>query len=528
MAGMALVQDLSATDRSHRVALFSAAQAQQIDALAIAEAADDYDLMKQAGDAVFQTVLAQWPDVRQLLVLCGKGNNGGDGFVVAKLAAQHGLTVQLVLTCEINELKGAAKQAAEDAFALGLRVIKQTDIKWPQQSDVADKTVIIDALFGTGLASDIRAPVYSLIEQTNAVSNAAKLPVVSVDIPSGINATSGARHGIAIRVDITVTMIVYKQGLFSGAGPVYSGQVYLAPLSVMDNLLANLTPSSHLVSWQYLQKSHFFAKRARDAHKGHFGHVLIAGGDLGMGGAVILAAGAALRSGAGLVSVLTRPEHVSAILARYPEAMAHGVSADQNVQSLLAQADVIVIGPGLGQGQWGEHLLQQVMALSTPAVLDADALNILAKGQMRHNLALRHSVLTPHPGEAARLLGVDTAQVQTDRFTASAQLAQRYSSSVVLKGQGTLVQTGLQLNICQDGNPGMASGGMGDVLSGIMGSVLAQQIAHLPGAMHELVSSCVCLHSAAADIAGKDGTGQDHLAGLLASDVVATLRTLLN
>jgi hydroxyethylthiazole kinase-like uncharacterized protein yjeF len=553
MAGMALalVQHLSETAHDHQVALFSAAQAQQIDVLAIAEAAGGYDLMKQAGEAVFQTVLTQWPSIRQLLILCGKGNNGGDGFVVATLAAQHGIAVQLVLTCDINELKGAAKQAAEDAFSLGLRVIKPADIKWPPQPDdcfldhcfvnndvvnagvvdgsvvnksVVNKSVIIDALFGTGLASDIRAPVYALIEQTNA----AKLPVVSVDIPSGINATSGALQGIAIRADITVTMIVYKQGLFSGAGPVYSGQVRLAPLSVTEHVLADLTPSSYLVNWQCLQKSHFFTQRARDAHKGHFGHVLIIGGDLGMGGAVILAAGAALRSGAGLVSVLTRPEHIGAILARHPEAMAHGIGGVQDVQPLLAQADVIVIGPGLGQGQWGEQLLQQVMAVSTPVVLDADALNILAKGQSRHNLAQRHSVLTPHPGEAARLLEVETAQIQADRFTATAHLAHRYTSSVVLKGQGSLVQTGLQVSICQNGNPGMASGGMGDVLSGIMGSVLAQQAAHLSGAMHELVSSSVCLHSAAADIAGKDCNGQDHLAGLLASDVVSTLRALLH
>jgi hydroxyethylthiazole kinase-like uncharacterized protein yjeF len=578
MAGMALalVQHLSETAHDHQVALFSAAQAQQIDVLAIAEAAGGYDLMKQAGEAVFQTVLTQWPSVRQLLILCGKGNNGGDGFVVATLAAQHGIAVQLVLTCDINELKGAAKQAAEDAFSLGLRVIKPADIKWPPQPDdcfldhcfvnngvvnagvvdgsvvnksvvnksvvnagvvdgsvvnksvvnksVVNKSVIIDALFGTGLASDIRAPVYALIEQTNA----AKLPVVSVDIPSGINATSGALQGIAIRADITVTMIVYKQGLFSGAGPVYSGQVRLAPLSVTEHVLADLTPSSYLVNWQCLQKSHFFTQRARDAHKGHFGHVLIIGGDLGMGGAVILAAGAALRSGAGLVSVLTRPEHIGAILARHPEAMAHGIGGVQDVQPLLAQADVIVIGPGLGQGQWGEQLLQQVMAVSTPVVLDADALNILAKGQSRHNLAQRHSVLTPHPGEAARLLEVETAQIQADRLTATAHLAHRYTSSVVLKGLGSLVQTGLQVSICQNGNPGMASGGMGDVLSGIMGSVLAQQAAHLSGAMHELVSSSVCLHSAAADIAGKDCNGQDHLAGLLASDVVSTLRALLH
>lgn len=533
---MALVQSLSKTDYDHSVALFSAAQAQQIDTLAIAEAADGYSLMKQAGEAVFQTVRDQWPNVRQLLILCGKGNNGGDGFVVAKLAAQHEIAVQLVLTGEVNELKGAAKQAAEDAFALGLRVIKPTEINWSLQSDdslsgdnAADESVIsdcviIDALFGTGLASDIRAPVYSLIEQANA----AKLPILSVDIPSGINATTGALHGIAIHADITVTMIVYKQGLYTGTGPTHSGQVYLAPLSVSENVLARLTPSCNLVSWQSQQQNIFFAKRARDAHKGHFGHVLIIGGDLGFGGAVILAAGAALRSGAGLVSVITRPEHISALLARHPEAMVHGVGGDQDVQSLLARADVIVIGPGLGQSQWGEQLLQQVMAFSTPVVLDADALNILAKGQIRHNLALRHSVLTPHPGEAARLLAVETAQIQADRFTATAQLAHRYTSSVVLKGLGSLVQTDLQVSICQDGNPGMASGGMGDVLSGILGSSLAQQVSHLPAALHELVSSCVCLHSAAADCASKDSAGQEHQAGLLASDVVASLPALLN
>lgn len=520
----ALQQDLQ-DNVGYGVPLYSAVQSQQIDKLAIEQySVEGYELMEQAGEAAFLTLLNQWPDVRRLLILCGKGNNGGDGFVVARFAVQYGCEVQLALTCDLNELRGAASQAAEDAIACGLSIMTPEELDWEQLSqDAIDQdTVIIDALLGTGLTSDVRGSMVPLIERMNAKA----LPVLAIDIPSGINATTGAVQGIAVHADVTVTMILYKQGLFTGAGPAHSGIVRLAPLSVAEHILATQRPASYLVNWQSLQKHTIFAKRPLDSHKGHFGHVLIIGGDLGFGGAAILATGAALRSGAGLVSVITRPEHVGAVLSRHPEAMVHGVDSASmclsHIDTLMARADVIVVGPGLGQGRWGEQLLAQVMTLTCPVVLDADALNMLAEGRVKHNLSQRESVLTPHPGEAARLLNLETIEIQKDRSAATTRLVDLYDSSVVLKGQGSLVQTGQLVTICNDGNPGMATGGMGDVLSGILGSLLAQHINHLPEVMAELISSGVCLHSAAADVAAKEGQ-----AGLLAGDVVANLRALL-
>ncbi len=504
------------------VALFTAQQVKELDQLAIKQIdSEGYELMEQAGEAAFMAILSQWPSVRQLLVLCGKGNNGGDGFVVARLAKQHEIEVQLVLTCQPSELTGFAKLAAQDTFAEGIQVVAQSDVQWP---DVMDGCVIVDALLGTGLNTDVTGPIKQLIEKVN-VSN---LPVLAIDVPSGINATTGALQGVAIKARTTISMIAFKQGLFTGAGPAYAGQVRLAPLAVDKQVIQSQLPSSRLVNWQHLQKSPLFAKRALDSHKGHFGHVMIVGGDLGCGGAVTMAAGAALRSGAGLVSVATRPEHVTAILARHPEAMVHGVGSGQDLQPLLERADVIVIGPGLGQSYWGEQLLQQVMALTTPVVLDADALNILAKGRIAHNLTDRLSVMTPHPGEAARLLYVkeeaagNTGEIQNDRFTSVTDLAQKYASCVVLKGLGSLICSDKKISICSDGNPGMASGGMGDVLTGIVGSLMAQNVLALKKDLHDVVSSSVCLHSAAADEAAKEGQ-----AGMVASDVIEQIRGLL-
>ena len=502
------------------VPLYSAHQVQLLDARALQQMnAQGYELMEQAGEAAFMALLSEWPSVRQLIVLSGKGNNGGDGFVVARLAKQHEIDVQLVLSCDESELTGTAEIAAQDTFAEGIEVIGANQIKWPQPQEGC---VIIDALLGTGLKQDIQGDLLTLIDQVNQSG----LPVLSIDVPSGINSTTGALQGAAIHATTTISMIAYKQGLFTGAGPVFSGQVRLAPLSVDKKLVQAEAPSSHLVNWQHAQKKPLFAARQLDAHKGHFGHVMIIGGDHGFGGAISLATGAALKSGVGLVSVATRNEHVPAILSRYPEAMVHGVSSGQDLQPLLERADVIAIGPGLGQSYWGEQLLQQVMALNTPVLLDADALNILAKGRIKHNLAQRISVITPHPGEAARLLDSDAVKLQADRFSAAKQLSNLYESCVVLKGVGSLICTGDKVSICSDGNPGMASGGMGDVLSGIAASLLAQQTAQQPEItstqLHDLVCSAVCLHSAAADEAAKEGQ-----AGMLASDVVNGLKQLL-
>lgn len=531
------------------VSLYKAAQVKNIDRYAIEQCdVDGYGLMVQAGEAAFSSLLSRWPNVRQLIVLCGGGNNGGDGLVIARLAVQHDIAVKLVLTSEVSSLSGEARQAADETMKAGLQVIPASDIQWTDSEFHPSEIVVVDALLGTGLSSEVTEPYASLVQQAND----SKLPILAIDVPSGLNASTGAVQGCCIKAAATMTMIEYKQGLFTGAGPLVCGEISLAQLNLPQQARGSEAPIASLESWKEIQHFEAFNERPLDSHKGHFGHVMIVGGDLGCGGAISLAAGAALKSGAGLVSVATRPEHVAAVLARYPEAMVHGVQSGQDLQTLLDRADVIVIGPGLGQSYWGEQLLQQVMATHVPVLLDADALNILAKGRVSHNLTERISVITPHPGEAARLLKSNVQAVQSDRFKAAKNLSKKLSSSVVLKGVGTVISTrdmepdedqltispdlkpDTLTSICQDGNAGMASGGMGDVLSGIMGSLMAQRLnphsddlkfaneTTFNQALHDLVVSGVCLHSAAADLAAKEGQ-----AGMLASDVIDSIRYLL-
>ncbi|MFK3773825.1 NAD(P)H-hydrate dehydratase [Pseudomonas sp. NPDC089406] len=256
------------------------------------------------------------------------------------------------------------------------------------------------------------------------------------------------------------------------------------------------------------------APRPLDAHKADFGHVLVVGGDLGTGGAVLLSAEAALRCGAGLVSVATRPEHVAAGLARLPETMWLGVHSANQLMGVLPRASVLVVGPGLGQAAWGRSLLSAVTHARLPQVWDADALNLLAGAP----LALPSgSVLTPHPGEAARLLGISTEAVQADRPGAARKLARRYASVCVLKGAGTLLADPAgRLALCERGHPAMAGAGLGDVLTGVVAALLAQGLEAWPAAC-----LAVWLHARAGERLGRGGRG------LAASDLVPVIRELL-
>ncbi|MGR6871457.1 NAD(P)H-hydrate dehydratase [Pseudomonas sp. HK3] len=497
------------------IALYTAQQCQKLDRHCIDDLGfSGYALMQQAAQAAFAVMLSEWPNVQELIMLCGKGNNGGDGFEMASIAQEHGIDVQLVFDGPIYRLEGEAKQAAEAAITSGLSVISSAQINWYKPN-----CVIVDALLGVGMTGAPSEDVAELITQVND----SPLPVLSLDVPSGVNATTGYVAEVAVIADITVTMLLNKQGLFTGDAPDYVGQVRMANLGIPKTVRSHLQTSSRLLNWHSIQQGPFFHPRKVTAHKGDFGHVLIIGGDSGMAGAVSLSASAALRSGAGRVSVATRPEHVSAIVARQPEVMAHGIESGQQLLPLLAKADVIAIGPGLGQSSWGQQMLQQVMQTQLPVVLDADALNLLAQGNIKHNLSQRVSVMTPHAGEAARLLGVDIPTIAQDRFAALRLLSERYSSYVVLKGAGSIMGDHKGINVCTDGNPGMASGGMGDVLTGIAASFMAQHLDALPKHCHQVISGAVCLHSAAADEGSKQGQSS-----LLASDLLVELRQLLN
>src|SRR5690606_8372139 len=303
------------------------------------------------------------------------------------------------------------------------------------------------------------------------------------------------------------TFIGLKRGLVTGRGPALCGDLYLADLDVVDVRDDAALPHCLLLD----DVLHYLSPRKADAHKGDFGHVMVIGGDTGCGGAALMAAEAAARTGAGLVSVATRPEHIPAILARRPEIMACGVVSGQELEPWLARPTVLVLGPGLGSSPWSEQMLQQAANTGLPMVLDADALNMMAAERVLPAGSKRDNwLLTPHPGEAARLLGVSTADIQADRFAAVEALQQRYGGAVILKGAGSLVAgTTLGIGVVTAGNPGMASGGMGDILSGILGGLLAQG---LP--LEEAARVGATVHSVAADMAAEE-LGQR---GLLALD----------
>ncbi len=291
--------------------------------------------------------------------------------------------------------------------------------------------------------------------------------------------------------------------------------MYFDALEVPAAVYASQVLSARRVDWA--QQATRLNPRRRSAHKGHFGHVLVVGGDHGFGGAARLAGEAAARTGAGLVSVATRKRHVAALLAARPELMVHAAKP-KVIESLLERAGVLVLGPGLGTGKWGRRLFEKAMAASRPLVLDADGLNLLAglSGVRRADW-----MLTPHPGEAARLLGSCVAEVQADRFAAVEALQRRYGGVIVLKGPGTLVLGAGRRPpaICSDGNPGMASGGMGDVLSGVIAAFMAQG-----WPLDEAAELGVCLHAAAADRAA----GVEGERGLLGTDLMPQLRRLGN
>ena len=484
--------------------LYCADQVRELDRLAIEYyGVHGIALMNAAGQALFDQLRHHWPWVRRIAVVCGAGNNAGDGYVVARLAHQAGLEVEVYFLTEGASLGGDAHRAWAEAEDAGVSMVRFDG----QRIDAHE--LIIDALLGTGL----HGPVEGLMAEAIAAINAAGVPVLAADLPSGLSADSGCVQGEAVRADVTVSFIGLKRGLFTAEGPDHCGRLVFHDLHIPDAVYGHLEPCAERLD--YPRAAKWLVPRSRNAHKGDFGHVLIVGGEQGMGGAARLAGEGALRVGAGLVSLATRASHAVEIAAMRPELICHGVEQPTELLPLLQRASVVVVGPGLGQGEWGRAILSTVLESRLPMVLDADALNLLALDPVRH----AHWVLTPHPGEAGRMLACSSAEIQQDRFAAIAALEASYGGIVVLKGCGTLVLDSQgRLSLCSEGNPGMASAGMGDVLSGVIGGLLAQGYSQDDAACLGVV-----LHAQAGDRAAQEGER-----GLLASDVLSHLRTVAN
>ena len=496
-------------------ALYSAEQVRELDRCAI----EDYGipgivLMKRAGKAAFDVLLKHWPQVDTVQVICGGGNNGGDGYVLAALARQRGLSV--VVWQLTDSLNGDAKRAYDYAVQQGVPIHPFEAESFQLAVQSAEKTsVLVDALLGTGISGELRDPYPAVIHAINQSA----LPVLSIDCPSGVNGNNGVLESVAVKANVTVSFIGQKLGNLVGQGRTHSGCRYLNDLDVPEEVYSasgQVPVASRLELGMSLEK---LPQRHTDSHKGDYGHLLVVGGDEGYGGAPLMAAEMAVSTGAGLVGVVTRPSNVSAIIARRPELMAAGVTSGQQCLPFLEKPSVLVVGPGLGQSAWSEQLLYQCLHAGKPLVLDADALNLLATGRFQCASNLE-SISTPHPGEAARLLGLSVADVQADRISAINALQEQLGGAVILKGAGSLVMTSKrQLYVCDAGNPHMAAGGMGDVLSGLLGSLLAQGLS-----IDDAACLGTLLHSVAADLA----VAERHMKGLLATELIEYVRLLLS
>jgi ADP-dependent NAD(P)H-hydrate dehydratase / NAD(P)H-hydrate epimerase len=437
-------------------------------------------LIEKAGLCVWKTATSLWPKNRSWLVACGSGNNAADGLVFALHAHQNKHHVTLFCLDLHSKSKPLAKLLAQ-ARDQGLSIATLTD---PIPSI---KSVWVDALFGIGLNRPIDGSTASFINSINH----SQLPILSIDIPSGLDPDTGTAHGACIKATHTLTMMVYKPGLFMEWGREASGNVHLAKLD-HQSIVWDCKPiaihynQAHLLS--------LLPKTPKDAHKGSKGHHLLLGGESGKLGALFNAADGAFTCGVGLITCITDPDHLQAVACYQPQYMATSWSDTAAIKKLIHSAQAMTLGPGLGLSPQLKSLMTTLLKQqpTLPLLLDADALNILATTKLK---LTQNTVITPHPGEAARLLNITTEVIQEDRFKALHQLIERYQCIVALKGAGTLVGAPNKTPyLCVHGNPGMAVAGSGDLLSGLVGGFLTLGVAP-----YEATILGVEIHALAAD-----------------------------
>lgn len=493
-------------------------------------------LMVRAGTAAYEVAVRAYPSSAHWLILVGAGNNGGDGYVMAKLAKAAGrhVTVLAMRGSGALPLEAATAKAAWEAVG-GETVLYNPDeplsnsvnLGGDDASGVLAVDLIVDGLLGTGITGAPRDAYAKLIDQVNALP----APRFAIDIPSGLNAETGAVGGACISASHTVSFISLKPGLLTGRARAVTGQLHYATLGLEDWLAkTERIGEATGVRLDASDVSRYFPQpRSEVAHKGHGGRVLLVGGDRGFGGAIVMAAEACLSSGAGLTRVLTRPEHVTPLLVRCPEVMVE--AAEEGVDRLVSQlqaamswCSVIAVGPGLGTSKgFGEKIMQEILSHARahpekPVVVDADGLNVLTALQKtdsvyteRQSFALPSVIITPHPGEAARLLQCSVPEVEKDRVTAARQLATMIGGVCLLKGPGSIVcehQSAPQYAILDAGNAGMAVGGSGDVLTGVIAGLAGQGVPSVewcggksqPGAIFHTACAGGLVHSVAADL----------------------------
>lgn len=462
-----------------------------------------YTLMTRAGQAVFDVLRLEYPECKTICVVCGGGNNGGDGYVVARLALIEGFNVRLVQHGTANKLSGDAATARDEYIKAGGLVSEEIG------TFASLSTVIIDALLGTGLKGEVRQSTATLIHDVNSTNS----PVIAIDIPSGLCSDTGTNLGETIIAAHTVSFIGLKQGLMTGSARDFVGKLHFAGLNVDKHFDKGNVCSAEIL--QSIDLENAFMQRTQSAHKGSHGKALLVGGNEGMGGAILITGSACVRTGCGLTAMLTDRANLHAALVHTPEVMSGDWGNHELFEKRLSWANVLAFGPGFGLDEESEQRFLKLSQSSKSKVVDADALTFLAN----HTFKDDNRIITPHPGEAAKLLDVTVKEIESDRYQAIKTLQRKYGGIVILKGAGTLVCDGGQVYVCAAGNPGMASGGMGDLLTGILVSLLAQRYS-----LSESAKLGVLLHSVAADVEAK----KNGEIGLLASDLLPHIRRLVN
>lgn len=498
-------------------AVYTTAEVRELDRIAIEDfQIAGFELMQRAAQAAFEALRRHWPRAHRLLIYCGAGNNGGDGYVLAGIAKTQGMAVRAVSVGVPAKLTDDAARAFRQAVELGVERVDWSDGPTTLAGFAPD--LVVDALLGTGLTRAVDGPFAAAV----AFINTLRQPVLALDIPSGLDGDRGLPLGEAVRADLTITFVGLKQGLFLGAAPDYRGELVFSDLAIPPRARAGTTPALTRLGRQAL--SPLLDPRLKTAHKGLNGSLLLVGGDPDMPGAVRLAAEAALRVGAGLVYVAAHPDSVASVRAGRPEIICRGAERVEDIADWLRAADAVVLGPGLGRTEWAVALWQGLLDTPLPVLLDADGLNLLAERPRRRG----DWVLTPHPGEAARLLGTTVAEIQADRLRAVRSLWERFGATVVLKGACSLIgqaaaESGFAVSVCDHGNSGMATAGMGDVLSGAIGGLIVQAKRAGRGDLAAAARAGVLLHALAGDDAAADGSR-----GLIASDLMPHLRRWAN
>jgi ADP-dependent NAD(P)H-hydrate dehydratase / NAD(P)H-hydrate epimerase len=499
--------------------IYLAQQVRELDRIAIEEKGiPGINLMRSAAQACIDVLLGHVPSPGKVSVLCGSGNNAGDGFIIAGLLANRGVEVTVGLVGKVPSAETDAGKAYGYCREAGVEILTA-------ELSLQDSAFVVDALLGTGLIGPVR-PEY---QQVISAVNLHDCTVLAVDLPSGLCADTGNILGACIKADMTVTFIGRKLGLLTNDGPEMVGELNFADLSVPGSVFDAIEPSVRMLSYE--DQIRKLPVRNRNAHKMNHGHVLVVGGDQGMAGAVAMAAEAAIYSGAGLVSVATHPTSVNSLVARRPEVMAKSVTTPDELKALINRATVVVVGPGLGNeslgneslgndspggdSPWGSELFDVVLESELPMIIDADGLNRLSR--LPQQPTRRDNwILTPHPGEARNLLAKN---VQENRLASVKQLQEKYGGVSLLKGAGTLIANCHDVWLCPYGNPGMSVAGMGDVLSGIIGGLVAQGLE-----IHDAACLGVIVHSLAAD----NITARQGERGLLATQLLPEIRKLLN